>query len=81
MIELRLKKNEFNEPIFVAYGQKKEFTCNKCQKQVNEGYICENNAEMILCIKCQEQYNMSRCKHSKFNEHKHIKFKKAPEKA
>jgi NAD-dependent SIR2 family protein deacetylase len=73
MISLQHKKNEYDENIFIAYGDDNDFKCSMCLNKIQEGYICEDNPELILCEYCQNNYKMARCKY-KANEHRHIKF-------
>lgn len=79
MIELKLKKNELGNNIFVGIGEDTDFVCSQCLKQIREGFICENRKELVLCIDCQEVFQMSKCKHDKEQTHKHIKFTRSKE--
>lgn len=74
-MELELKiDNLTNEKFWKATGEKEDFKCSICSKEIQEGFMCENNKKFILCKECQDDFNMSRCKHDKFREHQHIKF-------
>ena len=56
--------------IFIVSADK---SCDICNKECNEGYICENEQDKLICPKCQDKWNMLRCKHDKKGEHRHIK--------
>ena len=73
-----MKKDEFGFNTFNANGEDNEFKCFKCLKGIKEGFICEDT-KRVYCIKCQEGFNMYKCKHDKRGEHKHIKFKRVKE--
>lgn len=60
---------------FVASAQNKtDFKCSQCLKEIEEGFVCENNRNLVLCNKCQEDFQMQHCRHNKIGEHKHIKW-------
>lgn len=73
-ITLKLKKNEINNNFFAGYGKDEDFKCSKCLKEIEEGFICENNSSLVLCQECQDKFEMHKCKHDKEDIHKHIKF-------
>jgi NAD-dependent SIR2 family protein deacetylase len=74
-MEIELKEDPMmNRKFWKATGKAEEFKCSQCRKEINEGYMCENNKELILCKDCQNEFNMSKCKHDKIGEHKHIKW-------
>ena len=81
MIKLKMKKNEMDNKIFVGYGKDEDFKCSQCKVELKEGYICENNKDIVLCKECQELYPMHRCTHSKDGLHNHIKFIRGKEDA
>ena len=63
---------------FTAIGENKDFNCCNCGKLIREeGFVCENNLNIVLCQKCQDSFNMINCKHDKRGEHRHIKFMRA----
>lgn len=77
MITLSAKKNEFDERIFTAEGEDKDFRCKECGFKIeinSEAFVCENNLNFVLCPKCQNKDNMRRFKHDKRGEHRQIKF-------
>jgi len=74
VIEIRIKKNELNNNIHVGYGEDADFKCSQCSKEIDEGFICENRASLVLCQDCQDAFPMHKCKHDKEQTHKHIKF-------
>ncbi len=79
MIYLNLiKDKETNERTFYAKGNKEDFKCDKCRKEIESGFLCENRNK-CLCVDCQSKTKMYLCKHDDLNEHKHIKFIKANE--
>jgi NAD-dependent SIR2 family protein deacetylase len=74
-MELELKEDPMmNRKFWKATGDKEEFKCSQCRKEIKEGYMCENDKKIILCKDCQDKFNMSRCKHNIIGEHKHIKW-------
>lgn len=73
-IKLSLKKNEWGNNIFVGRGKDEDFRCSQCLKEIKEGFMCENNEDLILCQECQDNFHMQKCKHDKEHNHKHIKF-------
>jgi len=77
-INLRLIKNQYGDNSFIAVGEDEDFKCFQCLTQIEEGYICETTKK-VLCVECQNKFNMGKCKHDKFKEHKHIKFLKENE--
>jgi NAD-dependent SIR2 family protein deacetylase len=79
VIELRIKKNEWNNNIFVGYGKDEDFKCSQCFKEIEEGFICENNNQLVLCPECQDKFEMHKCRHDKEQIHKHLKFTKGKE--
>lgn len=80
MIQLELKVDYLtNSKFWEATGKDEDFKCSLCRKELEEGFICENNREFVLCKECQSNFEMSRCKHNKINEHQHIKFIKRKE--
>lgn len=64
---------------FVAYGEDSDFVCSLCKKQFDNGFQCENDKKLILCQKCQDRFDMKRCKHDKLGEHRHVKFERRTE--
>ena len=80
-IELKLKKNEWNNNVFIGYAPDEDFKCSQCLKEIEEGFICENKSELVLCIECQDKFEMHKCKHDKEQTHKHIKFTRHRENA
>lgn len=72
-MDIRNSRDQFNQTN-IAIGQDSEFICVKCGKQMNEGFICENDDKLILCQICQDKFIMGKCKHDINHEHKHIKF-------
>lgn len=75
MINLELKVDGMtNRKFWEAAGKDEDFKCHQCLKEISEGFMCENNRELILCQECQDNFKMSKCKHNKLNEHIHIKF-------
>jgi CRISPR/Cas system-associated protein Cas10 (large subunit of type III CRISPR-Cas system) len=74
-IELKQKKDLFENHIFVGYGEKKDFICTICGYEIiSMGFICENRNTFTLCESCQDHYRMTKCRHDKNGEHRHIKF-------
>ena len=74
MITLKLKKNELGNKVFFGYGEDLDFKCFRCRKEIEEGFICEDRSEFVLCPECQDKFEMHKCRHDKRGEHKHIKF-------
>ena len=75
MISLELVKGSNGEHCFIGKGKKEDFKCSLCGIEINEGFICENDGELVLCQKCQDNYNMHRnCSFDKRGEHRHLKF-------
>jgi len=62
---------------FIALGKDEEFICFKCRIPVSEGFVCESDTRLVLCSKCQDEFDMTRCKHDKRGEHRHIKFERS----
>jgi len=71
---MHMKKNELGDKVFIATGEDSEFKCSQCREDVEVGFVCEDNDEFILCVKCQKDYKMERCGYDQQKEHKHIKF-------
>lgn len=77
MITLELKIDAItNEKYWKAAGKPEDFRCSVCSKEISEGFICENNKKIVICQECHKNFKMSKCKHDKFGEHKHLKFTK-----
>jgi len=47
--------------------------CSLCKQEIEEGFLCRER-QLVLCIKCQETFEMSKCPHDKFKEHLHIRW-------
>lgn len=63
--------------LFFAEGEDEEFKCSQCRKDIDEGFICEDNKKLIFCNDCGRAYDMRRCKHDLMGEHCHIKFRRS----
>lgn len=75
MIELEFQIDALtNRKFWKATGEDEDFKCSKCREQLTEGFVCENDLNLILCQKCQDSFNMAKCKHDKRGEHRHLKF-------
>ena len=78
MIELELKADGMTgRKFWKATGEDADFKCSQCFKLIDIGFTCEDNRNLVLCQYCQDNFEMSRCKHDKFGEHRHIKFQRA----
>ena len=76
MINVELAVDDLtNERYWTAQGKDEDFKCSLCGKELREGFVCENNKNLLLCDGCQIDFNMSRCRHNK-GEHAHIRFKR-----
>lgn len=74
MIELKLKKDELGNKVFIGFGEDADFRCFQCRKEITSGFRCENDERLILCRECQDNFKMSKCKHDSWKQHQHIKF-------
>lgn len=74
MIKLTQQKDGFGNFNFIATGEIEDFYCCQCKTQIDEGFVCENNMEKVLCKDCQDEFKMEKCKHDKTHQHRHIKF-------
>lgn len=71
-------ENQAGDVIFFATGEDAEFKCDFCEKEIKEGFKCEDK-DLVLCAECQKEYKMTRCLHDSRGEHRHIKFQRAHE--
>jgi len=74
-ISLKQESNSKNN-YWAAEGDDIDFICKNCASKISEGYICENNPHLVLCKRCQDNFNMMRCKHDKEGQHQHLKFRR-----
>lgn len=47
--------------------------CGLCSAEITEGFKCPSTG-LILCSKCQENYDMSRCPKDASGQHEHTKW-------
>ena len=47
--------------------------CSLCKQEIEEGFLCRER-QLVLCVDCQDKFEMSKCPHDKFKEHLHIRW-------
>jgi len=65
---------EANCKKWIANGNKEDFKCSNCEKEINEGFIQENNSKKIYCDKCFNSTKVYKYQHNERNELSYIKF-------
>ena len=73
-LKIWLKEDEHHNRFFTANGNTEDFKCSECLKIIETGYLCENNDNLVLCNKCQNEFKMCHCRPDKSGEHRHIKW-------
>ena len=55
-------------------GEELKVQCTQCLEHISEGFKCVERS-LIICIKCQKDFDMKRCPHNARGEHEHIRWK------